>query len=679
MENTISKKDKESESTISFKNTSFPDITIDCYDNLIFHYSSNKCQAILKSITKEIDEKSLEDNLKEAFYNDNTNFELIKKIKETDNQNFDNIKELYEPLFKYNFKSKLFHLIELLKNYNKKEILLKYEINEIINNDSNELKDLINQFNKEINFENEKFNYMIIYYNWISNLNNKIYYYKNKKEFKYKSSIEINKKEDDDFCSANYLNSLNYLNQKISDLNNEIKKYLQLDIKTENKNLSDIIEKEINTEKIKESIKLFNNNNNSFNNLMDVTNEKIKKLTIFKTELNKHLKCLNTIDDFFTDFYEIYLQFLKEFLYDIPKTLNNLYELNYQNLNILDDFLFFLSFYDFEKIGYSDLIDYFEKTYEVIGEDYKIKDNNLILYNKIVIENYKNYNLNWSNYRKITRMKFKYEKYIKYNLVSKESLFCKYKNIYLKFFKMLFLDDRSCVKKLFLKTFPILKEKYFINEELLNYIFNKKIHIFNFLSKEFAGLTNPYTFNIYIKSNFENNDEDTIEIQICFYVAYIIILIHEIAHFIRLYIFKYTGRKEYEKSFDFDDETKTDIGFFIEKNLFGKIMGEINLLEAFYLIDIDNYYKDIDIFLKNFTELKKNKDKFDINTINDNIKTFLNNVDIMNLMELKNININSKLLIKGIGNNFLIGKNNDRFHFPQFIEEANKYLSKIMS
>ena len=680
MENQISTEDKESNPTLTFKNSSFPDITLDCYDNLNFLHLSNKCQTILKSITNEIDEISMEKKLKEAFNNDNTNYELIKKIKEKkDNQNLDNLIEIYNPLFKYDFKNKLFYLIKLLQKYNKKEILLKYEINEIINNDYNELKDLINQFNKEINIENEKFIYMIIYYNWISNLIYKIYYYKNKTEVNYISFKEI-KKNESEFYSKNYLNSLNYLNQKISDLNDNVKKYLQLDNIKDNKSLLDIIEQKINHEKINEIMLMYKNNNN-FINYEDVKNEKIKELLKFKFELNKYLKCLDSISDFFTNFYEIYLDFLNEFLKNIPKTLNNLFELKYNDINILDDFIFFLSHYDFETLGYSNLIDYYEKTFEElkdVGEDCEIKNNNLILYNQIIIENYKNYNLNWCDFRKIIKMKFKYEKYVKFSLISQESLFCKYKDTYLKFFKKLFLDDRSCIKKLFINTFPILKNNYFINDELLEYIFYKKIHIFNFESKEFAGETNSYTFNIYIKSNFENND-DTIEVQICFYVAYIIILIHEISHFIRLYIYKYTGKKEYENSFDFDDETNTDIGFFIEKNLFGRVVGEINLLEAFYLLDIDNYYKDINIFLKNFSKLKKNNDKFDINAINDNVKNFLNDVDIKNLFNLKTLDINSKLLIKGIGGNFFIGKNNDRFHFPQFIEEANKYLSKIMS
>ena len=65
-------------------------------------------------------------------------------------------------------------------------------------------------------------------------------------------------------------------------------------------------------------------------------------------------------------------------------------------------------------------------------------------------------------------MRFMYEKYVKFNLISENSLFYKYKDKYLNYFKILFLNNNSCIKKLFITTFPVLKEKYFINEELFN-------------------------------------------------------------------------------------------------------------------------------------------------------------------------------------------------------------------
>ena len=64
-------------------------------------------------------------------------------------------------------------------------------------------------------------------------------------------------------------------------------------------------------------------------------------------------------------------------------------------------------------------------------------------------------------------MRFINEKYIKFNLISENNLFCKYKEEYLNFFKKLFLNDNSYVKQLFIETFRVLKDKYFINQDLL--------------------------------------------------------------------------------------------------------------------------------------------------------------------------------------------------------------------
>ena len=40
--------------------------------------------------------------------------------------------------------------------------------------------------------------------------------------------------------------------------------------------------------------------------------------------------------------------------------------------------------------------------------------------------------------------------------------------------------------------FPILQEEYFIIDELINYIFEEKIHINNFKSNDFTGQINPF-------------------------------------------------------------------------------------------------------------------------------------------------------------------------------------------
>jgi hypothetical protein len=111
--------------------------------------------------------------------------------------------------------------------------------------------------------------------------------------------------------------------------------------------------------------------------------------------------------------------------------------------------MFFLSNYDFENLKVSDLIDYYEKNFDEFkeGDDHRIKNNDLIIYDEIIIKNYKNYNSNYYDFDEIKKMRFMYEKCIKYPLISKNILFYKYKDKYLNFFKLLFLDNNSCIKK----------------------------------------------------------------------------------------------------------------------------------------------------------------------------------------------------------------------------------------
>ena len=209
--------------------------------------------------------------------------------------------------------------------------------------------------------------------------------------------------------------------------------------------------------------------------LIKLQMKKSQELYSLYFEINKNLNCLNSIKDYFSKFFNSYLINLKTFLSNIPKTINYLLELNYEdkkNKIILNDFIFFLSNFDFEKIDNKEYIDYYEKTFDEFKEIpmiSKIKEKNLFLYmTDINIKNYKNYNLNYYKFYVPKKMRFMYEKYVKFNLISENSLFYKYKDKYLNYFKILFLNNNSCIKKLFITTFPVLKEKYFINEELFN-------------------------------------------------------------------------------------------------------------------------------------------------------------------------------------------------------------------
>ena len=335
---------------------------------------------------------------------------------------------------------------------------------------------------------------------------------------------------------------------------------------------------------------------------------------------------------------------------------------------------FFLSHFQFNKEVGDNVIDYYEKALDEfkIPENFKIKENDLYNSESIKLENYKNYNLNCYPLNYMAKNRFLYEAYIKYNLLPENNLFEKYKKVFKKFFKHLFLNDNSCVKKLFVDTFPVLEEKYFITKDLLDFIFDKKICAFNFFNKEFVGMTISSNLDIFIKVNFiHNNDE--IETEISIFAAFIIILLHELAEFFRIYIFKHLGIKEYEKSFFFEENEEPEIGRFIEKKIFGRVIEKINLIEAMYILNINNYYKkNPEEFLIGFINLKKKKS---IDTLEDNVKDFLNSVDIF-LNKKINLNGKNELIIKGSGKCLNIGINNDKCHMRETILNLHKFMDE---
>ena len=152
---------------------------------------------------------------------------------------------------------------------------MKFDIQDSIINDTKELQELINQFNKEISFEKKEFFFMVLYYNWISILNNKIYNYQKESEFQYipinedmnkddDKDIDEDKKEDNNNDKKNdksevknkdedneddinicYLSSLDFLKDNINKLSSIVKQVLKIKDNKENKELLNIIENEM--------------------------------------------------------------------------------------------------------------------------------------------------------------------------------------------------------------------------------------------------------------------------------------------------------------------------------------------------------------------------------------------------------------------------------------------------
>ena len=664
-------------SIIKYQNESFEKISKDIsLANLTFNNSKASCQIHmdrLKNATLLFYKFIL---LKNAYKSDNTNLDIIVGLddlkkqliqnnrKENYIKDIDEILDLYEP-FKINKTinkekeyqiSKIFDLIDLLKNYNDENTFDKYKVEQYLIK-FNKTNKIGAEFNIEISSENETVYIYTLYYSWVAKLIKILEEFNSQNREQYYNQDLIDE----------YIIEMGKLESKKKDIIKQIK--VLLDIKNDIKedHLKDIVDHEIKEELVKNYDKI---------NSKIIKTDKVKKLQDLIEILNIHNHCTKEINNYLNDFYRIYLSNLKAFLESIPKTLKYLKNLDYNkqlNIKILRDFIFFLSHFQFDKELIDNVTDYYEKTFDEfkIPENFKIKGNNL--YKKIVIklENYENYNLNCYPLKNMARTRFLYEGFIKYNLLPEINLFEKYKTVLKNFFRNLFLNEKSCVKKLFVDTFPVLEDNYFINEDLLNYIFDKKISAFNFVNKEFVGMTISSNLDIFIKVNFINN-LDEIESEISIFAAFIIILIHELAHFIRIYIFKHLGIKQYEKSFFFEENEEPEIGRFIEKKLFGRVIEKINLIETLYILNIDNYNTNPKEFLNGFINLTKVKS---IDKLDDNVKDFLKSVDIILNKEL-NLNGKNELTIKGSGRCLNIGINNDKCLMRETLLNLHKFMDE---
>ena len=590
--------------------------------NLTFNNSYLQSQKSLDNFYKlkeqtEINFKYL--LLEKAYKLDNTNLDIIEnfvQFKEQaenyskDKKIIENIEEiliLNKPLIhtsKEKQLNKIFDLIEQLSKFDVDNIYDKYDIEnyfiEFLNSNQIAL-----DFNCEISPENDTVYIYTIYYNWVTKL--------------CKILEKYDKENNKEKWKVEYTNIKTFLEQEKDKVISKIKNVLFIDMTTK------IDEKElkikIEEEKNKEKIKNYDSNMKTYKE-----SEKQKELDNLLKELNKNNYCLGSIYNYLNPFYTRYLRRLQYFLEKIPKTKNYLKTLDYNkisNIKILRDFIFFLSYYSFADGKLQNIINYYETTFtnfdinnnnkfQIIGEDLYFRTEG------ITIKHYKDYNLNCYEIISMDENRFMYEGYIKYNLFPEKNLFNKFRVIYKDFFKDIFINEKSCIKKLFTEAFPILQDNYFINEHLLEYIFDKKINAFNFDNQDFVGMTITSNLDIFIKGNY-NNNKDKLEVEICIFAAFIIIIIHQLSHFIRIYIFKHLGIKDYEKSFCYDENEEPEIGRFVETQLFGRVIEKLTIIEALYILNIKNYLKESSQdFLLEFKKLKyvKKIDKIEDNVIN---------------------------------------------------------------
>ena len=639
--------------------------------NLTFNNSYLQSQSNLNSFYKLKDQTKINFRyflLEKAYKLDNTNLDIIENFvqfkEQADNYsnnkiiigNIEEILKLNKPLIHTSKEmqlNKIFYLINKLSKFNVDDIYDKYEIEnyfiEFLKSNQIAL-----DFNIEISPENDKVYIYTIYYNWVIKLCQILEKY-NKENNKEKWKMEYN-------------NIKTFLEQEKDKVISKIKNMLLIDktIKIDEEELK----KKIEQEKNKERIKNYDSKTKTYKE-----SEKHKELDNLLKELSKINYCFDSIYNYLNPFYTRYLRRLQYFLENIPKTKNYLKTLDYNNISnikILRDFLFFLSYYSFADGKFQNIINYYETTFtyfdinknkfQIIGEDLYFPTEGM------TIKHYNDYNLNCYEINAMDENRFMYEGYIKFNLFAEKNLFNKYKAIYKDIFKDLFIKENSCIKKLFIETFPVLEDNYFINENLLDYIFDKKINVFNFANQDFTGMTLTSNLDIFIKGNYNNNNKDKLEVEICIFAAFIIIIIQELSHFTRIYIFKHLGIKEYEKSFCYDENEEPEIGRFIELKLFGRVIDRLTIIEALYILNIKNYFKESSQdFLLEFENLKYIKK---IDKIENDVINFLKQVDI-NKENIK-LDPKSELILKGSSNCLFIGKNNDKIDNREEILELYK-------
>ena len=685
LEYILNEDSKKNENSLIYKTENFADIPEDApLNNLTFNKLvslSEKYITLSKICDENLNIKKLRYALLRHAYNYNrTNINILEELnkvldknnKEENAEKEENIElseewidilKVNNAIITRNYLLEIFKLIELLLKYNSRDIEKIYEITNCIL-ETVSLQKISNNFNLEISISNSKPYFFSLYFAWLKIL------------IKRMKKLKDDNLEKKDFYFDNFINAQISVDNKIKIISNEIKKILN--IKEDAQITFEDLKIRINERNNKEIIDTFKATKKIIK-----TNDVIKRLDELERELNKNIKCQESLDYFCCNkFFQIYLDNLSKFLKKIPKTLEYLNGLDYSyininNIKILTNFVFFLSHFDFTNKKGSDFIKYYEMSFDEFkldkSEEYlKIINNNLIdVKEQKEIKNINIYNLNYYKLDEIKKHRYLYEKYIKFNLVPEKNLFTKYNDIYLEFFKKLFLDDNSCVKKLFIKTFPVLVDNYFINEDFLNYIFNEKIHVFNFKADEFVGLTDNTNLNIYIKDDYDTEEKDELELEICVFATFIIILIHELAHFIRIYIFKHLGLKEYEESFYYEENEEPEIGRFIEKKLFGRVAEKLKISEALYILNIDNYLKKTNVqFLNDFVSLKEIKQ---IKIIEKSAQDFLKSVDI-NFNDKTTINEKCELIIKSSHKNLYIGVNNDK---GQCKREMDKVYSEM--
>ena len=612
--------------------------------------------------------------------NKNSKEEIENKILKSLNQDLflKTEKELEQCsfLYKNDFKSKIFLLIEKLQKFADLDVEDSYDFMIFLKLEKRNLEDIIVNLS-QIASKNENAYFAVYYYYSINRLLNCY-------------DLSDDKKKDNNH-DENYekfeQSSSEKENKDIEDKNDKIELSKEEQMKNIKNNLlkkqEDIIIKLGKLYKPYENIIKKNESVNS-NEILSQIDNNIEITDCVKNELNelknqclKYKNVLKNLEDYLSTYFTEYLYGLSILLKSIGNTLKyftdriiNTEVRSGEDIDDFVDFIYFIFNYDwklnFRKI--EEIVDYMEKyfistinkqyenkTYKIGNYNFKIKDNTLIQFSGrmtlINLENIDNYCLDLINKYKLCGNDYLNQKYLWFLKFRKNNYFEKNKKIFEEFFQTIF--KKNSMKDLMKKIFPYLKQNYIINEKFISDFF-KKIRAYNFRPKFHCGETITATLEVFVKGYFEMSDSPS---DICAVASYVIIIFHEFAHYTRIYLYNLTGDKIYRKSKGLCEQD--EIGDYFEKLLFGEKSDIINLIQAIYLLDENNYNNNYELFAEGYQKIKndvKNK------TAKVNIKNtpgIIKNLKL-SVSQLGEIDFSKDFPVRTGNHNFIIGNYNDK-------------------
>ena len=423
------------------------------------------------------------------------------------------------------------------------------------------------------------------------------------------------------------------------------------------------------SKKIDNCKKIKNRNSEEYKNLINNIDDEKENLTIFKIvhneQFKKYLKYINY-------FYESVIIFIQRFL---EKPI-----MNEEDIEIFENFVFFIGNYDFELINFNYLniyqdtfkefpLDYIRNTIEKINaneyylfrKSFSLKDGNIkMIYwdRKFIVKDVEKYLFDSlifclaykieigpiSNFELLKYLKIQY-----YDSFFKEKILTnKYQTFLYQVFSSPTISD--LVSKMYKNGNIILQKDY------KNIIDSVKFFNFNasFLGETFSN------YKIYIsglmKMNESNeNKKNNYKEKITYYIIMLLTFLHEIIDHVldNLHRNLFDSNINASEAKDIINSKSAnkrgyESGEDLHVKLFGKLLKELSLEEVCFILDIKNYQeKSYKQFRKNFSKCRNKK--FSVPYILEDLKDI---IDIQNTEKFGKIYLN--IYLPDNENNFMI-------------------------